>query len=361
MKKTVRKTSPPARSIGKLPPSDPFARGVAANLARRCGITPGSGLLIAVSGGADSLAALAACAALAPRKHLRYRLTIAHIHHHLRPEAALEADAVRRLADALGLPFLQADITPKPGRRKGLAADARRLRYEALASLARQADADAAVTGHHGTDQLETLLLNLLRGAGPAGLAAMGWRESIFGLTVVRPLLDRSHEECVDLCRRLGWPWFDDPTNSSPASSRALLRREVLPLLRTLQPDIDQRICRTTDLQRQLVRTAQVPGAAAYDDTGTIRFRRSELREVSELAAGWGLREAARRLGCSADRLGSRVVRPVVEAVMDRKRLRRTFDWPCGLEVLVEEDTVSLRRETLIPESPPKQDTTHVE
>src|SRR5439155_1077618 len=130
---------------------------------------PGAGehLLVAVSGGPDSTALLAALAQLAPGRGLG--LTAAHVDHGLRgAEGAAEADAVAALATRLGVPFVRRAVTVPAG--PDLEARARRARYQALARVAQEVGARRIVTGHTQDDQVETVLLRLVRGAGRRGL-----------------------------------------------------------------------------------------------------------------------------------------------------------------------------------------------
>src|SRR5947199_289960 len=147
-----------------------LARRLAAALAAPGGPRAGEHLLVAVSGGPDSTALLAALAELAPGHGLR--LTAAHVDHGLRGvEGAAEADAVAALAARLGVPFVGQSVAVPAG--PDLEARARRARYRALARVAAEVGAGRIVTGHTQDDQVETVLLRLLRGAGRRGLGAM--------------------------------------------------------------------------------------------------------------------------------------------------------------------------------------------
>src|SRR5436305_370762 len=143
-----------------------LARRLAAALAAPGGPRAGEHLLVAVSGGPDSTALLAALAELAPGHGLR--LTAAHVDHGLRGvEGAAEADAVAALAARLGVPFVGQSVAVPAG--PDLEARARRARYRALARVAAEVGAGRIGTGHTQDDQVETVLLPLLRGAGPPG------------------------------------------------------------------------------------------------------------------------------------------------------------------------------------------------
>ena len=338
-----------------------FLQALGANLRGRCGTEPGAKLVVAVSGGADSLALLAGLAALARRSHLRYDLAVAHVHHHLRPEADAEAAHVQSAAAALGLTFIRRDIAPA-SRRGNLSANARRDRYEALAQAAREfgGESAAVVTAHHGTDQLETLIAALLRGAGLEGLSAMAWRSKQWGTIILRPMLDRTHDDCVNLLRSIGWIWCEDASNRDPAKRRSRVRSEVLPPLLALAPDLDRRIHRTCDLMREaaeLVRgqAAAVPRSRLDAMPANNKAARAREREASiydrvvlaalpRIVAGVLVRQAARALGVGADGLTHDVVHPVLEALVDGSSSPRIFEMPDGVVARLDAKTLTIER-----------------
>jgi tRNA(Ile)-lysidine synthase len=183
--------------------------GLAGGLLARCRFpAPGSAVTCAVSGGADSLALLvlaveAGCDA-----------TAVHVDHGLRPGSAAEADVVADVARALGAGFRAARVEVAPG--PNLEARARAARYALL-------PADALL-GHTTDDQAETVLLNLVRGAGLDGLAGMR-------ADARRPILALRRAETEALCRERGLDPIEDPMNADPAFRRVRVRRELLPLL----------------------------------------------------------------------------------------------------------------------------------
>jgi len=254
-----------------------FVRRLAEAMENPCRVRRGATLLLAVSGGADSLALLAGLTAIARKPHRDYRLHVACVHHHLRDEADAEAEAVEHLAAALGLPFHRRDIHPAnaPGN---LEANARRDRYDALFEIARSVKAEAIVTGQHGTDQIETILLALARGAGLVGLAGMNWRSDLGPVAILRPLLNQSHENCVELCRSIGWTWFEDPSNRDESRSRNLIRSRILPVLREIAPDLETRIHRTTDLLEAAAEHFEAEAARARQEIEKrLRTRKRRL------------------------------------------------------------------------------------
>jgi tRNA(Ile)-lysidine synthase len=188
----------------------PAADDLVAALAARCPLLPGpdQAVTCAVSGGADSLALLALVARAGAR------VTAVHVDHGLRPGSAAEADVVAAAAERLGAAFRTERVDVPPG--PNLEARARDARYAVLGP--------DALTGHTADDQAETVLLNVLRGAGLDGLAAMRPDRR-------RPLLALRRRETVEVCAALGLAVVDDPSNADPAFTRNRIRHEVLPLL----------------------------------------------------------------------------------------------------------------------------------
>ncbi len=202
-----------------------LVRRLAAALAGPGGPGAGEHLLVAVSGGPDSTALLAALAQLAPGRGLG--LTAAHVDHGLRgAEGAAEADAVAALATRLGVPFVRRAVTVPAG--PDLEARARRARYQALARVAQEVGARRIVTGHTQDDQVETVLLRLVRGAGRRGLGAM---RPVRG-RVWRPLLAATRADVRRFLAERGLGFAVDRTNADLRHARNRVRRLLVPLLR---------------------------------------------------------------------------------------------------------------------------------
>ena len=176
-------------------------------------------VVVACSGGPDSLAllALAAEAGLRP--------VAVHVDHGARPGSAAEAEVVAGFASRLGTGFVAETVSVPPG--PNFEARAREARYAALERARQRLGATAVLVGHTRDDQAETVLLNVLRGAGLTGLAGMPARRG----TVVRPLLGLPRAELAAVCAGLGLCPIDDPMNADPAHRRVWLRREVIPAL----------------------------------------------------------------------------------------------------------------------------------
>lgn len=168
---------------------------------------------------------------------------MAYVAHDLRDADVIEREreAVRELATACDLPFLECAVSVR-ARRGNAEANARRARYRGLETLARAQDASFVATGHHAHDQLETVLMRLARGSSARGLAGIRPVRRIGdGLVrVVRPMLAEDPAALRELCRWSGWAWREDSTNRDQSRVRAALRAEALPALLAAMPRIGE-------------------------------------------------------------------------------------------------------------------------
>jgi len=193
-------------------------------------LPPEARVLVALSGGADSTALVHLLGELAPGG--RFVVSgLAHFNHLLRPGAAEDEAFCRALAARLSLPFEAgaADVAAEARRARTSLEDAgRRLRYAFLESAADRVGATHVAVGHTRDDQAETVLLALIRGAGPRGLAGMAPRRG----RLVRPLVDQSHDELVRWLEQRSLAFREDESNRDPRFLRNRVRHELLPLLR---------------------------------------------------------------------------------------------------------------------------------
>lgn len=223
-------------------------RRVADFISRYNMFVPGQSLGVAVSGGADSVCLLHVLAELAPRWALR--LTVLHLNHQLRGEAS-DADErfVRELARSLGL---RAEVAPVnvaaqcAATGDNLEQAARRARREFYLGAIRSGVVARVATGHTRTDQAETVLLRLFRGAGLEGLAAM---RPVTPEGLVRPLLAVSRPEAEGYLRQRGIAWREDESNRDRRFARNRLRHYVMPVLaREFNPQLEEALARTAAL-----------------------------------------------------------------------------------------------------------------
>lgn len=189
-------------------------------------------VLVAVSGGADSVGMLLGLEAVAPAGRSP-RLVVAHAHHGLRPEADGDLAFVEGLARTRAAAIVTTRLPVASGdgvRGEGLEARARRMRYDWLGRVAHEAGARHVVVAHTADDQAETILHRILRGTGVAGLSGMKpARRLVDGVSLLRPLLGVRRDEVRDFLRRRGQVWREDPTNADPRFARSFLRTEILP------------------------------------------------------------------------------------------------------------------------------------
>jgi tRNA(Ile)-lysidine synthase len=209
----------------------------------------GRRLLVAVSGGRDSVAMLHLLVAAG----LAIELEVAHVHHHARgAEADGDEAFCRRLAGDLALRFHRVDLEPEHSPAEGREAGWRRQRYQALLELASLCGAAAVATAHHRDDIAEGVLVQMLRGGGPRALAGIAPRSS--DGRIVRPLLPWGRVAITDWLEARGLSWREDSSNFDLRHPRNWVRHRVLPALEAASPRV----------REQLVALA---AALAEDDT----------------------------------------------------------------------------------------------
>jgi tRNA(Ile)-lysidine synthase len=233
-------------------------------------------IVLAVSGGPDSIALMWLAARWRRALARGPRLIAVTVDHGLRPGAAAEAREVKRLARSLDLPHRTLRWTgPKP--RTGLPAAARAARYRLLAQAARASDATHILTAHTRDDQAETLLMRMLRGSGIAGLAAMARESERDGLVLARPFLDISKSQLIATLRKAKVGFAEDPTNRDTSFTR--------PRLRVLMPVLAAEGGDTRNLVRLASRLARANAAVEVLVDGAERYL--ALRDRQALHSGF--------------------------------------------------------------------------
>lgn len=200
-------------------------------------------IVVGVSGGPDSLCLLDGLT------RLDYSVVVANFNHHLRPEANAETQRVREMAVSRGVPVTFGEKCVKQYAQKhalSIEEAARLLRYQFLFAEAKKRNAAAVVVGHNANDQVETILMNLLRGSGLAGLTGMSayklpnpWSKTI---PLARPLLDIWREDILAYCKQQGLKPIYDRSNKEFVYFRNKIRHELVPLLEKYRPGVQQRL-----------------------------------------------------------------------------------------------------------------------
>jgi tRNA(Ile)-lysidine synthase len=358
-------------------------------------LAPGERGLVAVSGGPDSVALLGLLAALAGK--LRVALAVGHVDHGLRGEEGRAAAAlVARLAADACLPFVEARLSSVLTRSSGQPSEAalRRARYAALARLAREARCGVIAVGHSREDQAETVLLRLLRGAGPRGLAGMAPLRSLPDrdggppLRLIRPLLGIARSDLAAWVAERGLPTHPDPTNMDRRWLRNALRLDFLPALRArVNPRLDEALAATAAILRdedafvaaeaaerlERLATRPVGGGDVRLETAAlavlpVALQRRILRLAGEAAApgapqpSFAQVEEARRLlmacpSAEAERSGAEAERSRTAEAERSRRCGGTAGaagpvrWPGGLAVALEAGVLVVgRRPRRLPE-----------
>jgi tRNA(Ile)-lysidine synthase len=229
-------------------------------LKEQCLLEPGRPVLAAVSGGPDSLCLMDVL------HQAGYKVIVAYFNHKLRDESDEEAAGVEKIAAKLGIPFVteSADVRAYSAAMKlSIEEAARNLRYTFLFEQARAHNAQAVAVGHTADDQVETVLMHFLRGAGLRGLKGMTYRTVLApfdpAIPVVRPLLDVWREETVVYCAGQGFRPVHDPSNESLNFLRNRIRHLLIPNLETYNPKFREAAWRTAQLlsaDQEIVRDA---------------------------------------------------------------------------------------------------------
>jgi tRNA(Ile)-lysidine synthase len=260
---------------------------VGRTLREECALGPGTRIVLGVSGGIDSSALLHVLARL--RARFDFELAAHGVDHGLRAEASAELEIARELARGLTVPFATTKLALPQGGN--LQARARQARYEALL---RQADAfgDGLVaTAHHADDRAETVLLRLLRGAGIAGLAVLPARAG----RLLRPMVRASRADVALHAKRHGVGYAEDPSNRDSRFLRVRIRRELLPLLTALSPQMTAHLNALAD--EALGRRTP----AVVDELGNLIVLGRAQRELMERARRFRQRKARIPIGPSLE------------------------------------------------------------
>ncbi len=286
---------------------------------RAQGVRRDGEILLAVSGGGDSVAMLHVMASLGQQ------VGVVHVHHGLRGDAAdRDAAFVREQAQRLGVPFYLAFVDASTPDGDSPEARARRLRYAALEELRRMHRYRYIATAHTVDDQAETVLLRMLRGTGPRGLA--GIQPRLERAHCLRPLLEVTRADIDAYLEACRVEWVEDESNSDPRFTRNRLRHEVLPLLETIHPQATRRLAALANHAGELSAwmaiqvDALLDAATQFGDEG-VWLDGSRWNQAPAALRHWALGEVLDRLG-----LGEQVSRVHIERIsaflLERERPR---------------------------------------
>ena len=293
--------------------------------------------VVAVSGGADSVALLDLLHDLAPEFGLD--LVVAHADHGIRPDSRTVGRSVGELAGRYGLPFELGALALGPDTTETAA---RRARYAWLKAVVQRLSARYLVTAHHQDDQVETVLMRLLRGSAPAGLAGMAARAP-GGLT--RPLLPFRRAELAAFVQERSLPVHHDPANRDPKHLRSWVRGVLLPLVvERMGPRVADDVARAGRFAAADARAWDralelVPREAFRIDDRVIDVARDALSRYDPALAAALLRAAARRVGLV---LGPRRARSII--ALSRRPSGRHAPLGSGWEAVVAFDRLTIRR-----------------
>jgi tRNA(Ile)-lysidine synthetase-like protein len=329
-----------------------FVKEIVTALTTRCGVSAGDRLLVAVSGGADSVALLRVLSSLSQKRGRSMTLGVAHVQHHLREQAAIDARFVAQLATSLGLPHFQRDLAC-PADCGNVEQWARVNRYQALADMAGDFDASSIVTAHHGDDQLETVLMRLMRGSGVQGLGGMKWSRPLAKnstIQLIRPMLGCTHEQALAYLQSIDQPWCTDHTNADITRTRAALRLQVLPALRQIAPHAARRVVQNSEqLQDMALLYEQMVASVRRQDVLVQGGRWVLPRDVARRYPGVILQGVVRTIlqeaGVPADRLGSRQVTQLADAIQDTQGGRRVYRFAGEVTATLSREMVSIAHE----------------
>lgn len=294
-------------------------------------IQRGDKILVAVSGGPDSLALLSQLSGLKTR--LRLTLHIAHMDHSLRKDSRLDALFVKRWADKLKIPVTIKQLNPEIKNRKGsLEEFLRDARLDFFIRTARKIKADKVALGHNLNDQAETILMRLLRGTGLSGLSGISPKRKIKDVIFIRPLLETSRREIEDFLKHKGIKPRIDSTNKQDLFFRNKIRHNLIPLLKN---KYNQNIVEVL---------ANLAESAAYDyeyldraakscvKGGILRFNIKKAVKLHPAILRLKIRHAIACIQGDTRRISFQHIREI-EDLLDRRPESSIVDLPKGISV----------------------------
>lgn len=295
---------------------------------RKLGLpTTGETIVVAVSGGADSVSLLLAIHDLVRRKKLDLGVLVAHFNHKLRDsESDADEKFVQALSAELGFEFVSgsADLS----RKGNLEQEARNARYKFLGEAAHAVGAVAVLTAHTRNDQAETFLLNLIRGSGQDGLAGMRAARNMNNETLlVRPLLSWANRaDTEEFCRENKIEFRMDQMNDDERFTRVRIRKTILPALAEINPKIVETLARTSELLR---RDGEVNGRRESDSGQNAELQLKDLKSLPKEKLYADLRDWLRSSRGNLRSLEMKHIEAVERLILSRKS-GKTIELPDG-------------------------------
>ena len=216
---------------------------------------PDSKLLLAVSGGADSMALLASMACLPEQE--RPAFAVVHVHHHLREESDEELEMVQGYCAERSIPFYAKHWQAERHPVRNVEQAARDFRYSFFAEMLQRLQATHVLTAHHADDQLETILMRLVRGSTLQGMTGIARSRPFKGGKLVRPLLAFQKQELYAFCAEENIPYREDATNQETSFTRNRYRQLVVPLLKEENEQVTRHFSEFSDDLQDLLQVAQ--------------------------------------------------------------------------------------------------------
>ncbi len=317
-------------------------------------ISPGDRVLLAVSGGADSVAMADVLVRLQMGRTLCRGLVVGHVNHHLRGEAS-DADEqwVARLADRWGLPFVCRSVDVlSHSRRNALSIEtsARELRLDALVQMAAESGCNRIATAHHADDQAETILHRLQRGTGFRGLCGIAPKRSVHpSIALIRPLLGVTRSNILLYCHRYNLEWRIDATNDSLDHTRNRIRHTLIPHLERMFPRIHSQLIELSSGCQRLQHRIDNESRSAWESIvephpDRMILDRRQTSEQPPVIRNELLRRALADLGCGEQKLGHRHYRFLDQLIAGPNGRKQNL--PNGFVALIDDEHLILCRQS---------------
>ncbi|MCK4273940.1 MAG: tRNA lysidine(34) synthetase TilS [Dehalococcoidales bacterium] len=310
-------------------------------------VTGGEKLIVAVSGGPDSVCLLHILSKL--QKELGIELHVAHLNHQLRgAESDADAACVADLAHRLGIPATveSSDVRAYQSRHRLSPEEAaREVRYSFLAQTAAEIGAARVAVGHTADDHVETIIMHLLRGSGTRGLRGLlpvsRWQSGDDSLVILRPLLELTREETSAYCRRHRLAPRTDTSNLSPEPFRNRIRHQLLPELRKYNPQVAEALLRTAriaadDLAFIDNEVARLWDKVAHAEKGSVVISKKEFSALPSALKRHLLRTAVESLLGNLKDIEAGHIEDIIDAL--DKPAGKVIGLPDGLNFTIEYD-----------------------